>query len=110
MTDKIIVLVTAGSLRESKKLARRLVESRLAACVNITSPVRSIYRWQGKLTEDREYLLVIKTSRGLFGALRTAILQVHTYATPEIISLPIIDGAVDYLKWLKGSLAKPAGK
>ena len=109
MTDKIIVLVTTGSLRESKKLARHLVESRLAACVNITPPIRSIYRWKGKLADDREYLLLIKTSRGLFDALRDAILKIHTYATPEIVSLPITNGSVGYLKWLEDSLARETG-
>ncbi|HLI30357.1 MAG TPA: divalent-cation tolerance protein CutA [Terriglobia bacterium] len=106
MTDKIVVLVTTGSLREGKKIARHLVESRLAACVNISSPIRSIYRWQGKLSDDHEYLLIIKTSRGLFAAVRAAVLKIHTYATPEVISLPIVDGSADYLQWLDSSLAK----
>ncbi len=106
MTDKIVILVTTGGLREGKRIAQHLVESRLAACVNISPPIQSFYRWQGKVTADREYLLLIKTSRGLFDAVRTAILKMHSYATPEVISLPIVEGSPDYLQWLDGSLAK----
>ncbi len=104
MTDKIVILVTAGNLRESKRIAKRLVESRLAACVNISQPVRSIYRWQGKIVDDREHLLFIKTSRGLFESVKLAILKIHSYATPEIIALPIIEGSSDYLQWIDGSI------
>lgn len=106
MTDKIVVLVTAGSLRESKKIARRLVESRLAACVNVTQPVRSIYRWQGKISEDREWLLIIKTTRKRFAEVKAAVLEIHSYTTPEIISLPILDGSKDYLVWLEDSVTR----
>lgn len=104
MTDKIVVLVTAGNLRESRKIARRLVESRLAACVNITQPIRSIYRWKGKVANDREFLLFIKTTRELFEEVKTAVTRSHSYTTPEIISLPIIDGSPDYLQWIEESV------
>ena len=104
MTDKIVVLVTAGKLSEAKRIARRLVESKLAACVNVTQPVRSIYRWQGKVSQDKEYLLVIKSSRDVFPGLQAAVLKSHSYTTPEIICLPIIDGSGDYLKWMEESL------
>ena len=72
MTDKVVVLVTCGSSEEAERIARALVEARLAACVNITGPVRSIYRWEGKLNDDQEVLLVIKTSRSLFDQVRHA--------------------------------------
>jgi periplasmic divalent cation tolerance protein len=104
VTDKIVVLVTAGNLRESRKIARELVESRLAACVNITAQVESIYRWQGQVSKSREYLLIIKSTRDLFTALQSAIARIHSYATPEIISLPIIDGSAEYLQWLDSSV------
>jgi periplasmic divalent cation tolerance protein len=104
VTDKIVVLVTAGNLRESRKIARNLIESRLAACVNITTPVESIYRWQGKVSKSREYLLIIKSTRNLFDELRSAVARIHSYTTPEIISLPITDGSADYLQWIGSSL------
>ncbi len=104
MTDKIVILVTAGSLRESKKIARHLVEERLAACVNIAAPVQSLYRWKGKVNEDREFLMVIKSSRELFGEIQAAIRKLHSYTTPEIICLPIVDGSPDYLQWIADSV------
>jgi len=107
MTDKVVVLVTAGSLREARRIARHLVEARLAACVNVSAPVESVFRWQGRIENGRERLLVIKTARELFPALQRAIRHLHSYTTPEIICLPIIDGAADYLEWL-GQAVKPA--
>ncbi|MGH9345521.1 MAG: divalent-cation tolerance protein CutA [Terriglobia bacterium] len=110
MIDKIVVLVTAGSAREATKIAQHLVKSRLAACVNISSPVRSIYRWEGKIKNDREFLLVIKTKRKLFRAVKDAVLKIHSYTTPEIIALPVIEGSTAYLLWIDASLTKPAPK
>ena len=107
MTDKIVVLVTASSLRESKKIAKHLVEGGLAACVNITQPIHSIYRWRGKVTADKEFLLLIKSTRGLFGEIKAAVSKLHSYTTPEIICLPIIDGLQDYLQWIGDSVKQP---
>ena len=104
MTDKIVVLVTTSSLRESKKIAKHLVEARLAACVNITQPIQSIYRWQGKVEEQRESLLLIKSTRGLFDAIKAAVSKLHSYTTPEIICLPIVDGSAEYLQWVGDSV------
>jgi periplasmic divalent cation tolerance protein len=104
VTDKIVVLVTASSLRESRKIANHLVDARLAACVNITQPVQSIYRWQGKVTGARECLLLIKSARELFDEIKAAISKLHSYKTPEIICLPIIEGSSDYLEWIGDSL------
>ncbi len=79
MTDKVVVLVTCGSNEEAERIARALVEARLAACVNILGSVRSIYRWEGKLNDDQEVLLLIKTSRSLFDQVRHAVEKAHSY-------------------------------
>lgn len=101
MTDKIVVLVTCGSVREAKKIARALVEKRLAACGNILeAPVRSIYRWKGKVESARECLLILKTSRARFAALQAEVKRLHSYDVPEIIALPITAGSAEYLKWI----------
>jgi periplasmic divalent cation tolerance protein len=108
MTDKVVILVTVASRREGRQIARHLVETRLAACVNMTQTIQSIYRWEGKLVEDKEFLLVIKSARPLFPEIKTAIAGIHTYHTPEIICLPIIEGSENYLQWLSDAV-KPAG-
>ncbi len=104
MANGIVVFSTAATPGESRKIARALVASRLAACVNILPGVHSVYRWQGKLVGDRECLMVIKTTRRRFEAVRLAIQKVHSYATPEIISLPIIAGSRPYLDWVEASV------
>ncbi len=106
MTDKVVVLVTCGSNEEAERIARALVEARLAACVNILGPVRSIYRWEGKLNDDQEVLLLIKTSRAVFDQVRRAVEKAHSYEVPEVICLPIIDGAPNYLNWLADSVGE----
>lgn len=106
VTDKIVILVTAASLRECRKIARHLVDARLAACVNITQPIQSIYRWKGKLADEKEFLLLIKSARELFDEIRSEILKIHSSATPEIICLPIVEGSPDYLQWV-GDSVKP---
>jgi periplasmic divalent cation tolerance protein len=105
MTDKIVVLSTTASAEEAEKIARSLVEERLAACVNVLGGVRSFYRWKGNIEDATEWLLVIKSSRAHFDALRTALGKLHSYEVPEAIALPIIDSAKDYLVWLEGELA-----
>lgn len=104
MTDKIVALVTAGSPREAAKIADHLVDSRLAACVNIIPTVHSVYRWEGKVTRGRESLLVIKTQKKLFARLKDAVLAVHSYTTPEIIAVPVVEGLPAYLRWIDQSL------
>jgi periplasmic divalent cation tolerance protein len=104
MTDKVVVLVTAGKLAEAKKIARHLLDGQLAACVNILPPMRSLYRWQGKLQDGKEYLLFIKTRRELFAELKAMISRHHSYATPEIICLPIVEGSAEYLQWVNDSV------
>jgi periplasmic divalent cation tolerance protein len=107
MTDKIVVLVTCGSRKEARKIARALVERRLAACVNeIGAPVTSVYRWKGKGETAKEFLLVVKTTKKRFAALREAIRELHSYEVPEIIALPIVEGSRDYLDWISESVKR----
>src|ERR1700739_1636202 len=104
MTDKRIVLNTATSLNEGKKIARELVERRLAACVNIVPKIESVYRWESKVEEAEECLLVIKTTAGAFQRLRDTIQQLHSYGVPECIALAVEDGSLPYLKWIVDSV------
>ena len=110
MTDKVVVLVTAANKKECRKIAKHLVESRLAACVNITRPIESVYRWEGKITTDEEYQLFIKSTRELFPEIKAAISKLHSYHTPEIICLPIIEGSRNYLQWIGDSVKAPSGE
>jgi len=104
MTEKIVVLCTCASAEEAERLARELVGARLAACVNILPGVRSFYRWQGKLEDAVEHLLLIKSSRDRFDELRAAIERLHSYDVPEVVALAIVDGAPNYLDWLQKNL------
>jgi periplasmic divalent cation tolerance protein len=106
MSDFIVVLVTAGSSDEGERLARELVEARLAACVNRVKGVQSVYRWQGKIESSEEELLIVKTRRNLFEQLQEKIRQLHSYSTPEIIALPILAGSESYLRWLEEELSQ----
>jgi len=105
MTDKRIVLTTASSEEEARKIGRHLVEHRLAACVNIVPEVASIYRWQGKIEEAREWLLIVKTTAAAFGQVREAIAELHSYELPECICLTIEGGSPAYLQWLGESVS-----
>jgi periplasmic divalent cation tolerance protein len=105
MTDNIIVLVTCGSMKEAKELAGALVEARLAACANIfNAPVESVYRWKGRVERAKEFLVLVKSTRKRFAALRREIERLHSYDVPEIIALPIADGSAGYLRWLGESV------
>jgi len=107
VTDKVVVMVTAASRRECRKIARHLVEAKLAACVNITAPVESLYHWEGKIADEKEFVLLIKSTRGLFPEIKAEISRIHSYHTPEIICLPIIDGSRNYLQWVGDSVKTP---
>jgi periplasmic divalent cation tolerance protein len=108
MTGKIVVLVTCGSAKEARKIARAVVEQRLAACANIaTSPVHSIYRWKGEVKSAKEFLLIIKTTQARFVKLSGAVKRLHSYDAPEIIALPIAAGAAAYLTWISESVKPP---
>ena len=105
MAQFVVVLVTCGSEEEASKIAHALVDERLAACANIISPIRSIYRWQGKILDEREWLLVVKTQETRFQDLEKRVKSLHSYQVPEIISLPILAGSSSYLSWLEESTA-----
>ena len=105
MMGKVVVLVTCANAREAGRIARTLVEERLAACVNIPSAtIVSVYRWKGKVERAREVLLIVKTSTHHFAELERRVRQMHSYQTPEIIALPVAAGSRSYLAWLDESL------
>jgi periplasmic divalent cation tolerance protein len=96
----IVVLVTAPTAERAAELARTLVEERLAACGNVVPGLRSIYRWEGKVVDEPEALLVLKTTRGRFEALSDRVLALHPYQVPEVIALPVEAGSAAYLDWI----------
>jgi periplasmic divalent cation tolerance protein len=100
MQDALIVLVTAPSPEKAAEIARALVGERLAACGNVVPAIRSIYRWEGKVHDDAEALLVLKTTRGRFEALRDRVLALHPYDVPEVVALPVEAGSAAYLDWI----------
>lgn len=99
--ENLVVFITAPNEDEASKIARALVEGRLAGCVNIIKDVRSIYSWQGKTEDESEVLMIVKTQSSLFDNLSRKVRELHSYTVPEIIAMPIIEGSGDYLKWLK---------
>jgi periplasmic divalent cation tolerance protein len=100
MDQPIVVFVSVGSEQEALTIARTLVEARLAACANLFAKIRSIYRWEGKICDEPECYLIIKTRQNLFQELKERITALHSYDVPEIIALPILEGLESYLKWI----------
>ena len=100
MTDKIVIFSACASTEEAHQIARKLVDERLAACVTVAPGVRSFYRWKGAIEEAEECMLVIKSSRDLFDRLRLELEKAHTYEVPEVVAVPIVAGAPNYLAWL----------
>jgi len=105
MTNKRLVLTTASSKEEARRLAKELVERRLAACVNIVPNINSIYWWKEKVEESQEFLLLMKTTESAVPKLRDAIQELHSYEVPESIVLPIEDGSEKYLNWIEESVS-----
>jgi periplasmic divalent cation tolerance protein len=101
--DAIVVLITAVSREEADRIARRLVEDRLAACITIVPHVRSIFMWEQKLSQEDEVLLLVKSRRAQFAQLAEAVKRLHSYSVPEIIALPVVMGSADYLRWVSES-------
>jgi periplasmic divalent cation tolerance protein len=108
MPEFIVVFVTVGSSAEGRAIAHALVEEGLAACVNRIPGIRSIYRWEGKIEESEEELLLIKTRAEIFSNLEKRIRELHSYSVPEIIAVPVVSGNEAYLSWLKQQVSNPA--
>lgn len=107
--DFRFVYMTASSREEAKKIGRTLVEERLAACANVIDGMESVYWWQGKLTEDREAVLIAKTRADLVPALTERVRALHGYTVPCVVALPILDGNPDYLAWLGEETMRDTG-
>jgi len=101
MADEVLLIMsTFPDAQTAQRVARQIVEERLAACANILPPINSIYRWQGKVEESAESLVLIKTTVDRFAAIQTRLCGLHPYEVPEIIALPIDRGLPDYLRWV----------
>ena len=100
----IVILVTAKDKKEATRIARGLLEAKLVACANIIDGVQSIFHWQGEIDSSKEVLLILKTKKVLFNKVAAKVKSLHSYQTPEIIALPIINGNEDYLSWIRSSV------
>lgn len=99
--DKIAILVTASNADEAAKIGRALVDEGFAACANIVEGVRSIYRWKGEVCDDRECLMLVKTTAVNFDAIEKRVRELHSYEVPEVIAIPIVKGSKPYLDWVE---------
>ena len=108
MTDYVVVLVTASSAEEARRIGETLVAERLAACANLIGGVCSIFRWDDKVEEAAEHLIVLKARRADVDALAARVCALHSYEVPEVIAVPIVAGAASYLAWLGASTDRRA--
>ena len=106
MTKTIQVITTAGTKADAQRIARALVEKRLAGCVQVVGPITSTYWWQGEVETAEEWLCLIKTRADLYEQLEAAVKEVHPYDVPEILAVPVVAGSRDYLDWLDSELGK----
>ena len=105
-SEFVVVLVTAGNADEAARIGRALVDERLAACVNVVGPIRSIYRWQGAVDEAAEHLMLVKARAADVPALEARVRALHSYDVPEVVALPIVAGSTPYLAWLGDATAR----
>jgi len=105
MANEVVIFITTGSKEEAQTIARILVDEKLIACANITAAVQSIFRWQGKVCDEKEALMIVKSVKANVSSIVTRVKEIHSYDVPEIIALPIIDGSEDYLRWLRNECA-----
>jgi periplasmic divalent cation tolerance protein len=98
--EVVVVLVTASGEEEARRIGRALVDERLAACVNVVGPIRSIFRWDGGVQEEAEHLLVVKARRADVERLGARVRALHSYEVPEVLALPVTGGSAAYLAWL----------
>ena len=104
MEEKILVMITTGSEEEAARIAEGLLKERLIACANLLGGIRSLYRWQGKVCDDREILMLCKTERRLFSRLSEKVKSIHSYEVPEIITLEIKYIDKKYSEWLNSNI------
>jgi periplasmic divalent cation tolerance protein len=107
MTDVVLVFTTAPAGPQAEHIARALVEERLAACVNVSPPMTSIYRWHGGVEREHECQLVIKTTRDRVPALEQRVTVLHPYELPEFLIVTVADGSGAYIGWVKDETADP---
>jgi periplasmic divalent cation tolerance protein len=100
MKESVLILVTCSSSEEAETIGNLLVAKRLAACVNVIPEIRSIFFWEGKISKEKEVLLIAKTRRELFDSVEKEVKRVHSYDLPEIIALPVVTGSKEYLEWI----------
>src|SRR5512132_2525570 len=101
--DAIVILTTASGEEQATRIARHLVENRWVACVNLIPRIRSVYQWKGKMAQDEEVLMIIKTRREMFERVRQAIRELHSYELPEVLALDVCNGDPDVLAWIRQS-------
>lgn len=104
MTEYIQVFITINDKEKAKEIAETLLDKKLAACVQINGPVTSLYKWQGSLVEDQEWLLAVKSSSAHYPELEERVRQIHVYEVPEILAVSIEDGNKDYFNWMQKEL------
>lgn len=107
MTNVLIVMCTCPDEATASDIARALVEEQRAACVNILGPVRSIFRWEGRISDESEVLLIAKTTDAAYAGLEARVITLHPYDVPEVIALPVSAGAAAYLGWVGESVTGP---
>ncbi len=100
MKDFVLILVTCSSSEEAETIGNVLVTKRMAACVNVIPEIRSVFFWEGKISREKEVLLIAKTRRELFDSVEKEVKRVHSYDLPEIIALPVVTGSEEYLEWI----------
>ena len=106
MDDAVVATTTTNSIKEARELAGFLVREKLAACVQIVPKIESIYEWEGRIQDDQEYLLLIKTREKRIDEIKKIMEKQHSYEVPEFLVLPVVDGLEDYLKWMEANTKK----
>ena len=104
MTDLVVILVTTASAEEAERIGKALVEERLAACANLVPGIRSFFFWEGRLNDEGEALLILKSKATLLPKIEARVKELHSYQVPEVIALPILSGSAQYLKWVEEEL------
>lgn len=104
MSTEKLIISTAASRDDASRIAKTLVEESLAACVNVTGPIDSVYRWQGRVESAQEFLMLIKTTSSKSAGAIVRLRELHSYEVPEAIELEVSGGSADYLRWLRESV------